>query len=155
MQADSLPAEPQGKPKNTGVGSLPLLQQIVPTQESNWGLLHCRQILYQLSYEGSPHFNIPSLFLHRNRQPTTKFTYVLKLKSTRNSMQGQSRGEKNKEDRKIYTISPFWLKRLERNTMFSLVHLLQRGWVPAQLYICFKSGDYFYQSVNIINKFYF
>ena len=48
---DSLPAEPQGKPKNTGVGSLVLLQQIFPTQESNQGLLHCRQILYQVSYE--------------------------------------------------------------------------------------------------------
>ena len=34
MQADSLPAELQGKPKNTGVGSLSLLQQIFPTQES-------------------------------------------------------------------------------------------------------------------------
>ena len=43
-----------GKPKNTGVGSLSLLQQIFPTQESNEGLLHCRQILYQLSYQGSP-----------------------------------------------------------------------------------------------------
>ena len=42
LQADSLPAEPQGKPKNTGVGSLSLLQQVFPTQESNWGLLHCR-----------------------------------------------------------------------------------------------------------------
>ena len=30
---DSLPAEPQGKPKNTGVGSLSLLQGIFPTQE--------------------------------------------------------------------------------------------------------------------------
>ena len=39
LQADSLPAEPQGKPKNTGVGSLSLLQQIFPTQEWNWGLL--------------------------------------------------------------------------------------------------------------------
>ena len=54
LQADSLPAEPQGKPKNTGVGSLSLLQRMFPTQESNWGLLHCRQIFYQLSYEGSP-----------------------------------------------------------------------------------------------------
>ena len=54
LQADSLPAEPQGKPKNTGVGSLSLLQQIFPTQESNWGLLYYRQILYQLSYQGSP-----------------------------------------------------------------------------------------------------
>ena len=49
VQADSLPAEPPGKPKNTGVGSLSLLQQIFLTQESSWGLLHCRQILYQLS----------------------------------------------------------------------------------------------------------
>ena len=51
LQADSLPAEPQGKPKNTGVGSLSLLQWIFLTQESN---LHCRQILYQLSYQGRP-----------------------------------------------------------------------------------------------------
>ena len=53
-QADSLPAEPQGKPNNTGVGSLSLLQQIFTTQELNRGLLHCRRILYQLSYQGSP-----------------------------------------------------------------------------------------------------
>ena len=53
LQADSLPAESPGKPKNTGVGSLSLLQWIFPTQESNWGLLHCRWILYQLSCQGS------------------------------------------------------------------------------------------------------
>ena len=40
--------------QNTGVGSLSLLQWIFPTQELNWGLLHCRRILYQLSYQGSP-----------------------------------------------------------------------------------------------------
>ena len=54
LQVDSLPAEPQEKPKNTGVGSLSLLQRIFLTQELNQGLLHCRQILYQLSYEGTP-----------------------------------------------------------------------------------------------------
>ena len=54
LQADSLPSEPPGKPKNIGVGSLTLLQGIFLTQELNWGLLHCRQILYQLSYQGSP-----------------------------------------------------------------------------------------------------
>ena len=54
LQVDSLPAEPQGKPKNTGVGSLSLLQQIFLTQELNQGLLHCRWILYQLGYQGSP-----------------------------------------------------------------------------------------------------
>ena len=53
LQTDSLPAEPQGKPKNTGVGSLSFLQWIFLTQEWNRGLLHCRQILYKLSYQGS------------------------------------------------------------------------------------------------------
>ena len=48
LQVDSLPAEPQGKPKNTGMGSLSLLQQVFLTQESNQGLLHCRWILYLL-----------------------------------------------------------------------------------------------------------
>ena len=48
LQADSLPSEPPGKPKNTGVGSLSLLQGSLWTQESSWGLL---QILYQLSYQ--------------------------------------------------------------------------------------------------------
>ena len=33
------------------MGSLSLLQGIFPTQGSNWGLLHCRRILYQLSYQ--------------------------------------------------------------------------------------------------------
>ena len=54
LQADSLPAEPQGQLKNTEVGSLYLFQRIFLTQESNRGLLHCRWILYQLSYRGNP-----------------------------------------------------------------------------------------------------
>ena len=58
LQADSLPAEPQGKPKNTGVSSLSLLQHIFPTQESNRGFLNYRRILYQLSYQGSPTFSM-------------------------------------------------------------------------------------------------
>ena len=36
-QAESLAAEPPGKPKNTGVGGLSLLQAIFLTQEGNWG----------------------------------------------------------------------------------------------------------------------
>ena len=47
LQADSLPAEPQGNPKNTGVSSLSYLQLIFPTQELNQCVLHCRWILYQ------------------------------------------------------------------------------------------------------------
>ena len=40
--------------QNTRVGSLSILQGIFPTQGSNPGLPHCRQILYQLSHKGSP-----------------------------------------------------------------------------------------------------
>ena len=40
--------------QNTGVGNLSLLQGIFPTQGLNPGLLHCKQILYQLSHAGSP-----------------------------------------------------------------------------------------------------
>ena len=40
--------------QNTGVGSLSFLQGIFPTQGSNPGFLHYRQILYQLSHKGSP-----------------------------------------------------------------------------------------------------
>ena len=54
LQVDSLPAELQGKSKNTREGSLSLLQGNLLTQESHWGLLHCRRILCQQSYEGSP-----------------------------------------------------------------------------------------------------
>ena len=40
--------------KDTGVSCHFLLQGIFPTQRSNPGLLHCRLILYQLSYKESP-----------------------------------------------------------------------------------------------------
>jgi len=40
--------------QNTGVGNCSLLQGIFPTQGLNPGLPHCKWILYQLSYKGSP-----------------------------------------------------------------------------------------------------
>ena len=73
-----LSSEPEGKPKqrtekscptlcdpglhgpwnspsqNTGMGNLSLLQGIFPTQDSNPGHSHCRQILYQLNHKGNP-----------------------------------------------------------------------------------------------------
>ena len=69
LQTDSLQTEPPGKPKNTGVGSLSLLQANFLTQESNLGLLHCRHILYQLSYQRSPK-------LHLRTIPSLKFSTV-------------------------------------------------------------------------------
>ena len=57
--------------KNTGVSSLSLLQGIFLTQESNQGLPHCRWILYQLSYQGSPRILewVAYLFSSRSSQP--------------------------------------------------------------------------------------
>ena len=40
--------------QNTRMGCHALLQWIFPTQESNPGLLYCRQILYHLSHKGRP-----------------------------------------------------------------------------------------------------
>ena len=54
LQANSLPSEPPRMSNNTGVGSLFLLQGNFLTQELDCGLLHCRRILYQLSYQNSP-----------------------------------------------------------------------------------------------------
>ena len=73
LQADSLPAEPQRKPKNIGVGSLCSLQWISLTQELNWGLLHCRQILYQLNYQGSPIITTKIKFQIKIDHFSTKF----------------------------------------------------------------------------------
>ena len=78
LQMDSLPAGPQAKPKTTGMGSLSLLQWIFPTQELNRGLLHCRWIHYQLSYQGSL-----SLFKHKIRIIITPASQSQWEKSTR------------------------------------------------------------------------
>ena len=53
LQVGFLLTEPPGKPMNTAVDSLSLLQGIFLTQKMNRGLLHCRWILYQLSHQGS------------------------------------------------------------------------------------------------------
>ena len=62
LQADSSPSEPPGKSRNTGVGSLSLLQGIFLTKKLNWGLLHFRWILYQLSHLGSPILSLCECF---------------------------------------------------------------------------------------------
>ena len=46
------------------VSSFSLLHRLFPTQESNWGLLHCRHILYQLSYQRSRILLSVQLFSH-------------------------------------------------------------------------------------------
>ena len=71
LQVDSLPAEPQGKSKNTGVGSLSLLQRIFLTQELNCGLLHCRQIFLPTVLPGSP-----EIYRHINQCSVVKSLVV-------------------------------------------------------------------------------
>ena len=65
LQVDSLQSELPGKPENIGMSSLSLLQGIFQIQELNWVLLHCRQILYQLSYPGSPGFSNTAFIMLR------------------------------------------------------------------------------------------
>ena len=48
--------------KKTGVSCHFLLQGIFPTQGSNRGLPYCRQTLYHLSYQESPHYTILYIF---------------------------------------------------------------------------------------------
>ena len=55
--------------QNTGVGSLSLLQGIFLTQESTWGFLHYRRVLYQLSYEGSPPISLNLLLFNQHKNP--------------------------------------------------------------------------------------
>ena len=56
LQKDSLLSEPQGKPKNTGVGSLSLLQGIFPTQESNGSIMNCNRFFTNCNF---PFYVIP------------------------------------------------------------------------------------------------
>ena len=52
LLGSSVQRDSQGK--DAGRGCHARLQGIFPAQRLNWGLLHCRQILYQVSYQGSP-----------------------------------------------------------------------------------------------------
>ena len=54
LQADTLPAEPQGSSRILEWIAYPFSRGIFPAQESKWCIVHCRQILYQLSYQESP-----------------------------------------------------------------------------------------------------
>jgi len=60
--------------QNTGLGSLSLLQGVFPTQGSDPALLHCRWILYQLSYQGSPRILewVAYTFSSRSSQPRNR-----------------------------------------------------------------------------------
>ena len=67
--------------QNTGVGSCSLIQEIFSIQELSQGFLHCRWILYQLSYQGSPLYS----------------TWMVKAGHTKKALSEQKRGQRKKE----------------------------------------------------------
>ena len=81
LQVDSLPCESSGKPNNTGVDSPSLLHGIFLTQELNHSLLHCRQILYQLSYQGSPFIYNGILHIQRLEKGMANHFSILALRT--------------------------------------------------------------------------
>ena len=62
--------------KNTGVGCHFLFQGIFPTQGSNPSLLHCRQMLYPLSHQGSPEYTKNHWILHFKRWVVWDVNYM-------------------------------------------------------------------------------
>ena len=63
---------PYSPGKNTRVGCHFLLQGIFPTQALNPGLLHCRQILYQLSHQGNPNKVMRMMLIQYDSSPYKK-----------------------------------------------------------------------------------
>ena len=64
------------------VGSLSLLQGIFPTQRLNLGLLHCRQILYHLSHEGSSFTaleGVKDTYYHKEKSPGPNSVWIFPI----------------------------------------------------------------------------
>ena len=94
--------------QNTGVGSLALLQWISPTQELNRGLLHCRRIRYQLSYQGSPlvplesHItSLSSSFFHSHATLLWVLLYLAELLASINILIRPTLGQNP-------SLTPYW-----------------------------------------------
>ena len=119
MQADSLPAEPQGKPKNTGVGSRSLLQWIFLTQESNWGLPRCRHNLYQLNYQGSSNGAVRTFSGRLNLGNGLPRNFISPLYISKCSLSVQ----RAQYDSMLYTLVIYTFKKIK--TFFSLMQLIQ------------------------------
>ncbi|XP_055426747.1 uncharacterized protein LOC129645509 [Bubalus kerabau] len=82
--------------KNTGVGCHALLQRIFPTQGSNPGLLHCRQILSHMSCkEVPPTFEVDAKTYPRTESPGSagQETSISGLLSSRSRKSRGTRGQ--------------------------------------------------------------
>ena len=75
LQVDSLPAEPQGKLKNIGLGSVFLLQWIFPTQ--NWTRVSCMASGFLINWAIRPTITI--FFLNIFLRHTSNYLMVMML----------------------------------------------------------------------------
>ena len=67
--------------QNTGVDSRSLLQGIFPTQRSNPGLPHCRQIFYQLNLQGSPGLRVEYNWSnYKSRKTSLKVVAIIQVR---------------------------------------------------------------------------
>ena len=105
--------------QNTGVGSLSLLQGILPTQGLNPGLLHCRQILYKLSYQGSPRKPLPHAIYKYARRPNT--VIQLCYRESAASSPEHRRGLRGLYQGWEKTPSPVWQPGSQRRPGWALV----------------------------------
>ena len=97
----------------TGMGSRSLLQGTFPTQGSNLGLWHCRQILYQLSHQGSP------IFIQKNDEQRKGIESEKTGRGEEGSRQQQVRGGRRGEE----AISSFLqLREVTKDTSGYKVH---------------------------------
>ena len=92
LQTDSLPGEPPGKPKNTGVGSMSLLQQIFLTQESK--LESPALQVDSLPTELSGIADNDKRLLHKNKRLTNQEDKTILNLSVPTTQQNWMKGEK-------------------------------------------------------------
>ena len=76
LQADSSPAEPQGKPKNARMGNLTLPQEIFPTQELNQGPPTWQVDSLAPELPGKPHFKIKHTLIYINSPGPYSYSYI-------------------------------------------------------------------------------
>ena len=159
--------------KNTGVGCHALLQGIFPTQGSNPGLLHCRQILYQepSGKPNNPGVGSPSLLqgifptqelnpgLLRCRWILYQLSYKGSPQITKSSTLGSQRAFLVFKGKSLVfwwsrSDTEWWTARLARwhcnwlllRSLWGWGHV-HRIWVVASLFKCCETAKYFSDSL--------
>ena len=117
--------------QNTGVGSHSLLQGILLTQELNPGLPDCRQILYQLSHQGSPLNLWASDYSDKRNGWTGKLFMSFSISKFYNSrMEIPSLRIEVPQNKLFYTLPGVCFPALPKWHFIMKTHLQNSFWVP-------------------------